>query len=46
MSEAFHDREVSEKVALGKSDTLDIDRGDVLVGQGGRYLHPQLCKVI
>ena len=46
MSGAFHDREVSEKVALGRSDILNIDRGDVLVGQGGRYLHPRLFKVM
>jgi len=46
ISGAFHDREVSEKVALGKSDILSIDRGDVLVGQGGRYLHPRLFKVM
>jgi hypothetical protein len=46
MSGAFHDREVSEKVALGRSDILNIDRGDVLVGQGGRYLHPRLFRVM
>ena len=46
MSGAFHDREVSEKVALRESDILNIDRGDVLVGQGGRYLHPCLFRVI
>jgi hypothetical protein len=46
MGGAFHDREVSEKVALSGSDVLNVGRGDVLVGQGGKYLHPQLFKVI
>jgi len=46
MSSAFHDREISEKVALAGSEILNVNRGDVLVGQGGRYLHPRLFKVI
>jgi hypothetical protein len=46
MGGAFHDREVSEKVALSGSEILSVDRGDVLVGQGGRYLHPQLFRVM
>jgi hypothetical protein len=46
MGGAFHDREVSEKVALSGSEILSVDRGDVLVGQGGRYLHPRLFRVM
>ena len=45
MSGAFHDREVSEKIALGSSSVIRVDRGDVLVGQGGKYLHPQLFRI-
>jgi len=46
MSGAFDDQEVDEKVALAGSEILDVGRGDVLVGQGGRYLHPRLFRVI
>jgi len=46
MSGAFDDQEVDEKVALSDSKDLDVGRGDVLVGQGGKYLHPRLFKVI
>jgi hypothetical protein len=46
MGGAFHDREVSEKVALDGSEILNVGRGDVLVGQGGKYLHPRLFRVI
>jgi len=46
MGGAFHDREISEKVALSGSTILGVGRGDVLVGQGGRYLHPRLFRVI
>ena len=46
MSRAFDDQEVDEKVALAGSKVLDEGRGDVLVGQGGKYLHPRLFKVI
>jgi len=46
MSGAFDDQEVDEKVALSNSRDLDVGRGDVLVGQGGKYLHPRLFRVI
>jgi len=46
MSGAFDDQECDEKVALGGSIILDVTRGDVLVGQGGKYLHPRLFRVI
>jgi hypothetical protein len=46
MSGSFHDREVSEKVALSRSTILHMDQGDVLVGQSGHYLHPSLFKKI
>jgi len=46
MSGAFDDQEVDEKVALAGSGILDVAKGDVLVGQGGRYLHPRLFRVI
>jgi len=46
MSGAFDDQEVDEKIALQNSEMLDVERGDVLVGQSGRYLHPRLFKVI
>ena len=46
MSRAFDDQEVDEKVALGGSSILDVARGDVLVGQGGKYLHPRLFRVV
>jgi len=46
MSGAFDDQERNEKVALGGSMILDVARGDVLVGQGGKYLHPRLFRVI
>ena len=46
MSGAFDDEEVDEKVALGDSMMLMVERGDVLVGQGGKYLHPRLFRVI
>jgi len=45
MSSAFDDEEVDEKVALSGSMILDVGRGDVLVGQGGKYLHPRLFRV-
>jgi len=46
MSGAFDDQEVDEKVALDWSKDLDVNKGDVLVGQGGKYLHPRLFRVI
>ena len=46
MSGAYHDRQVCEKIALDGSEILDVSRGDVLVGQGGKYLHPRLFRVI
>jgi len=46
MNGSFLDREVAEKVALSDSGMLRVSRGDVLVGQGGKYLHPRLFKVI
>jgi len=46
MSGSFDDQERDEKVALDSSKDLDVDKGDVLVGQGGRYLHPRLFRVI
>ena len=46
MSGSFDDKECDEKVALGGSIILDVTRGDVLVGQGGKYLHPRLFRVI
>jgi len=46
MSGAFDDEERDEKVALQSSELLDVWRGDVLVGQGGRHLHPRLFRVI
>jgi len=46
MSGAFDDEERDEKVALASSQVLDVWRGDVLVGQGGRHLHPRLFRVI
>jgi len=46
MSGAFDDQEVDEKIALQNSVMLDVGRGDVLVGQSGRYLHPRLFRVI
>lgn len=45
MSGAFDDQEVDEKVALDWSKDLDVNKGDVLVGQGGKYLHPRLFRV-
>jgi len=46
MSGAFEDQIFDEKVALDRSLVLDVDRGDVLVGQGGKYMHPCLFKSI
>jgi len=46
MSGAFDDQEVDEKIALQNSAMLDVGRGDVLVGQSGRYLHPRLFREI
>ena len=45
MSGSFDDHEVDEKVALDNSMMLTVERGDVLVGQGGKYLHPRLFRV-
>ena len=44
MSGSFDDQEVDEKVALASSQILDVGRGDILVGQGGKTLHPKLFK--
>lgn len=44
MSRAFNDPEASEKIALDDSSLLQVYKGDVLMGQGGRYLHPRLFK--
>jgi hypothetical protein len=46
MGGAFHDREVSEKVALSGSTILHVGQGDVLFGWSRRYLHPSLFKKI
>jgi len=46
MSGAFDDREISEKVALAGSSILDVGRGDVLISQAGKYVHPRLFRVI
>jgi len=44
MSGAFDDDMVDEKVALDNSSMLGVQRADVLVGQGGKYLHPRLFR--
>jgi len=44
MSGSFDDQERDEKVALDWSKDLDVNKGDVLVGQGGKYLHPRLFR--
>jgi hypothetical protein len=46
MSGAYDDEITDEKVALARSEILDVSRGDVLVGQGGKYLHPRLFRVM
>ena len=46
MAGAFEDHELSEKVALDSSKILDVGRGDVLISQAGKYVHPRLFRVM